>query len=261
VIRAYVGRMGEGKTLSLVKDAIGYLNEGLNVFTNIHFTNPPKPKTMFKKEQPSKQPIILNTKGLEEALLTEQHCLFAVDEGNIVFPAHYWKNLSPDYEMMFAQSRKIGCDIFYTSQLFTHTASRLRDLTQEILQTTKRGFFGHKFFINKCYDPERYRPDFFNPFQEQNALLWNRKIYWWEAEKLYKCYNTYKLIEVSSAYQGKGVSRLGTGQNTNFNPQKIQEIPKQYVDTSVSVSPDKRNDSAQEYINTIGLKTEEYWTK
>jgi len=195
MIRAYVGLMGEGKTLSMVNDALARLRAGQKVYSNVPFRNL---KTGFFDKNYKVQPIIVGTKELEDLIITQDNALFCIDEANIVFPSYYWKKLNPEYLMRFCQTRKVKVDLFYTSQGFTHTVIRLRELTNEVVKCEHRYFFGNQFFINTGYDPEKYDRDFTTEFQEQRAMIWRKRIYWNRAKYLFKCFDTLHIIDTST---------------------------------------------------------------
>lgn len=195
MIRAYVGLMGEGKTLSMVNDALRVVRSGRKVFSNVPFRNL---KTGFFDKNFKNQPIIVSTKELERLIVTQDNALFLVDEANIVFPSYYWKKLSPEYLIRFCQTRKVRVDLFYTSQGFTHTVARLRELTNEVVKCEHRGLFGSHFFINTAYDPEKFDKAFSSEFAEKRAIIWQKRIYQRRAKFLFKCFDSYHIIETST---------------------------------------------------------------
>lgn len=195
MIRAYVGLMGEGKTLSMVNDALTRLRAGQRVFTNVPFRNL---KSGFFDKNYKHQPIILNTEQLEDAIISQDNALFCIDEANIVFPSYYWKKLNPQYLLRFCQTRKVKVDLFYTSQGFTHTVARLRELTNEVVKCEHRALFGNQFFINTAFDPEKYDKAFTTEYQERRAMTWKKRIYWGRAKYLFACFDTYHIIDTST---------------------------------------------------------------
>lgn len=195
MIRAYVGLMGEGKTLSMVNDAIIRVRQGQRVFSNVPFENL---KDGILDKNYHRQPVIVGTEQLERLIITEENALFLIDEANIVFPAYYWKRLSPEYLIRFCQTRKVRVDLFYTSQGFTHTVARLRELTNEVIRCESRYFFGKHFFINTAYDPEKFDKDFSTEYSERRARIWLKRIYWGRAKYLFKCFDTFHIIDTST---------------------------------------------------------------
>jgi zona occludens toxin (predicted ATPase) len=208
MIRAYVGRLGEGKTLSMVNDAIEYLKKGRTVYTNVPFHLPlsKNPKDL------NYQPIYLNTKDLEVAIKTQRGALFCVDEASIVFPSYFWNKLSPDYLIRFAQARKYGMDIFYTSQGFSHTVKRLRDLTNEVVKCKKLSFFGLPVFSNIVYEPEFFDIKIlFDSKLEQKYIIRRKTILPIKAKQLFGMFDTLHTITTSSTM---GVDLGGEGTNS-----------------------------------------------
>lgn len=195
MIRAYVGLMGEGKTLSMVNDALLRVRQGQRVFSNVPFRN--IKNGLFDRNY-KLQPIIVGTQDLEKLIITEENALFLIDEANIVFPSYYWKKLSPEYLIRFCQTRKVRVDLFYTSQGFTHTVARLRELTNEVVKCEHRWFFGNQFFINTAYNPEMFDRDFVTEYMEKRARIWQKRIYWGRAKHLFKCFDTYHIIDTST---------------------------------------------------------------
>jgi hypothetical protein len=215
MIRAYVGLMGEGKTLSMVNDALERVRQGQRVYSNVPFKNV---KTGWFDKNDKLQPIIVGTKDLENLIITQDNALFCIDEANIVFPSYYWKKLNPEYLIRFCQTRKVKVDLFYTSQGFTHTVVRLRELTNEVVRCEHRFFFGQQFFINTGYDPEKFDRDFVTEFQEMRARIWQKRIYWARAKYLFKCFDTYHIIDTSTV--------MGIERSINLNKEKQLEAEK-----------------------------------
>lgn len=217
MIRAYVGLMGEGKSLSMVNDALDIIRTGRKVYSNVPFRNLRRGGFDFKYDK-KQQPIIVTTKQLEELIVTEDNALFCIDEANIVFPSYYWKKLNPEYLIRFCQTRKVKVDLFYTSQGFTHTIARLRDLTNEVVKCENRFIFGFQFFINTGYDPEKYDRAFTTEFQEKRAMIWRKRIYTGKAKYLFKSFDTYHKIETSSIM----------GVEEGVHKQKVIDLEKSY---------------------------------
>jgi hypothetical protein len=217
MIRAYVGLMGEGKTLSMVNDALERVRAGQQVYSNVPFRN--VKRGWFDKNY-TLQPHIVGTQELEQLIIEKDNALFCIDEANIVFPSYYWKKLSPEYLIRFCQTRKVKVDLFYTSQGFTHTVIRLRELTNEVVKCEHRRFFTSQFFINTGYDPEKFDRDFSTEYQEKRAQIWQKRIYWGKAKYLFKCFDTYHIIDTST------VMGIEKGININQKLQRAKELVK-----------------------------------
>jgi len=113
MIRSYVGLLGYGKTLFLVRSCIKALLEGRRVISNtpIKFTHNNK---VYEAE------FLPDGKMFQARMIFDSKCVFAIDEAAIVFPAYFWNNIPVDFLMKFAQARKYECDFYYTTQGFTH---------------------------------------------------------------------------------------------------------------------------------------------
>jgi len=238
MIRAYVGLPGSGKTFSLIKEGIDLVRAGRKVYTNVPFRN--FKRGLFDRNY-KKQPKVVTTKELEELILKEDDCTFLVDEGNIVFPAYYWKNLSPEFLIRLSQTRHHRLDLFYTSQGFTHVVARLRELTNEIVRVRSKFFFGKEFFIQTCYDPETYKPVYINEFEERRARVWQKRVYWGEAKMLFKAYDTFRDVQASSLmgvdYESTTKSSDDFGNLSRFDvPVKVLEQHNGSITTLVASS-------------------------
>jgi hypothetical protein len=217
MIVGYTGLAGEGKTLSMVNDAIPYLLSGKTVYSNTPFSIKiskrqkhkiySKYLNMLRRGYKVKEPnikddriyaIYLAGKDFEIALKTAIDCLFCVDEAGIYLSNYKWNKLDDDYVMKFAQTRKYGLDLFYTSQRLNHTVKRLRDLTNLLIQCKKLSVFGFTFFRSIYYDPEFNEIKVFNIEQEQRYILKRKYIWPWQTKKLYDSYNSNFIVDSSS---------------------------------------------------------------
>jgi len=199
MIRAYVGLLGQGKTLSMINDALPHLYAGRKVFTNTPFklelieSLGLISKIMRKKAGHELLLPHFMEKGedFRRALKTETDSLFLIDEASIVFSTYAADLLSGDYVMRFAQSRKFGNDIYYTTQSFTHTHKRLRDLSNEVVRCSYRRLPLLGALVgNVAFNPERFlNPKMPSKF-EKDFILWKRWIFGEKLKFLYRCYDT-----------------------------------------------------------------------
>lgn len=195
MIRAYVGRVGEGKTLSMINDAILSLDKtDVDVFTNVPFINYNRKGTLDKK----RQPYYCSSLELEKVIVNCSNALIVLDEANIVFPSYFWTKLSVDYIRRFSENRKYKMDLYYTTQMFKHVVTRLRDLTNEVVKCSKNSFFGLTSFTNICYDPEYFDKLLVSDRIRQQFIIRERKISTLRSKHLFKCYDTYHLIKDST---------------------------------------------------------------
>ena len=192
MIRGYVGLLGEGKTLSMVKDTIPYLRKHKKVLSNLPIKIPdPQQKGEYLTS------IYLPTRQLLKAFREEYNALFVIDEASIVFPAQYWNKLDPDFIIKFAQARKYGLDLFYTTQRYGHAIKRLRDLTNEIVICKKEVFFNMTFFKNWIMNPEYFDNLMRTEWWFKDNIINSRHILPKEAKELYKAYDTMFMVQGS----------------------------------------------------------------
>lgn len=214
MIKAYIGLLGEGKTLSMINDSIPHLTRGKKVVTNVPFTWKHKGKWLM--------PDVVSSKDFHKRLLEEENALFLIDEAAIVFPSHFWNKLSGDFLIKFAQARKYGLDIYYTSQGWNHTVKRLRDLTNLAVQCKKHNVLGLPLFSNIVYNPEFFTYKIMPQAEIERKFILGRKfIFANRAKKLYKAYDT-KFLIGNEAIQGKSAEGKalidgGHGETKNKN--------------------------------------------
>lgn len=198
MIRGYIGLLGEGKTLSMINDSVDFLvpkkkeEFGRRIITNVPF--------VWKHRGTEYKPIFYEGKQFERALLTEVNALFLIDEASIVFPSYFWNKLSGSYLMRFAQARKYGLDIFFTSQGWNHTIKRLRDLTNIVVKCEKVKVPFYGTIMRNIH----YNPDFFmnkimlSPQMERKYILGRKFITKGRQNKLFKAYDTMFTISASA---------------------------------------------------------------
>jgi len=188
MIKAYIGLLGAGKTLSMINDAIRDIERGRRVVSNVPFTWHRKGKVY--------SPVFISSDNFHNALLKEKNCLFLIDEASIVLPSHYWNRMSGDFLIKFAQARKYGLDIYYTSQGWNHTVKRLRDLTNFVTVAKKHNPLGYTFFSNITYDPSFFDFKIMPQAEIEKRFILKRKIIsHGRAKKIYKAYDTLYLID------------------------------------------------------------------
>lgn len=181
MIRAYTGLLGYGKTLSMVNDAMMQIKNGVKVFTNTPFTGAE----------------FLPKKHFEQAILNTTNAVFCIDEAAIVFPNYFWNHLPVDFLLRFAQSRKYGLHIFYTTQRLNHTVKRLRDLTNIVVKCRKVQVFGHwDFFENTYYDPEYFDFKIMTDTEVEKKFILGKK---WilppQVARIYRAYDTFYTVD------------------------------------------------------------------
>lgn len=200
MIRAYIGLLGMGKTLSMVNDGVELMEKGKRVISNFPI------KWKYKGKEI--ESISLTGKDFENSFMLESDALFLIDEASIVLPNYYWNKLPGEFLLKFAQSRKYGLDIFFTSQGYNHTVKRLRDITNEVVRCEKRKVFGGDVFVNITYNPEYFEQRIISSLDVEKRYILKRKfIFGGKIRKLYKAYDTMFKVK-SSALLDIDVSKI-----------------------------------------------------
>lgn len=209
MIRAFVGPMGSGKTLSMVWAGCKDLLEGRKVFTNTPFhttKNSFKSKVDYitgKGSHVELRPIFLQDEEFLDAMREENNAVFCVDEANVVFSNREWKNLDMKFIHRFSHSRKLANDIYYTSQRFKHTEVRLRDLTNDVVECQ----FGHLFNFpifplylkQTIYLPDKFDYQFFNEELTDKFIIGINYIWGKDLKTLFNSYDTKFEIKFSAS--------------------------------------------------------------
>jgi hypothetical protein len=192
MIQAYVGLPGTGKTLAMVKDCIPLLKNGIKVYSNF--------PVRWGKQKDGKfrySTITLNPVDFMDAVQFEDNATFLVDECNVVFSSYDdAKKIDRGLLNRFAQGRKLNLDFYFTSQRFTHSLKRIRDLTNVVIDCKKMRIFGFTFFRHIYYNPTIFdREALFDTPMETKYILKKRFIPPWELGYLYNKYPTDFIIK------------------------------------------------------------------
>lgn len=187
---AFTGLLGYGKTLFLTAEALKALKQGKNVFANY----------TIKATHKGKSPIILkNEQDFFGAFLHEKNALFCVDEAALVFSSYNWNKIPFSYLRVFAQARKRGLDLFYTTQNFKHVLARLRTLTNLVVECTKQNFLGFTVFRGVVYNPAYYDFNIMpNTEMEKKYILGRKFILPFNIKRLYNAYDTFEEIDIDT---------------------------------------------------------------
>lgn len=122
MIVGFVGSMGSGKTLSLVREVYKYYQKGYTIYSNMNFSFPYEPLTIDK---------------LEEFTNDEKpfyNCVIVLDEIHILLDSRRSmtrKNLMLSY--FITQTRKQRVKMFYTTQRQSQIEKRLRENTDMVV--------------------------------------------------------------------------------------------------------------------------------
>jgi len=120
MIRAYVGLLGSGKTVSLVRDALRRFRLDIpQVYSDISSLRFPE-AVYLSAEHP-------------EMVAQVSNGLVLLDEAQIVMDSRFWQRVPAEVLSALSQLRKNSLDVFYTTQVFEMVESRLRGLTNEVV--------------------------------------------------------------------------------------------------------------------------------
>lgn len=129
MIRAYVGKLGAGKTYAMVADARReFLARLCQVYTDMR-------SLRFPEQQ------FLAIDRLED-LRDVRSGLILLDEAQIGLSSRFWQKVPADVLHALAQLRKNGLDLYYTTQDLSRVDNQLRQITNEVVTCHRfRGFF------------------------------------------------------------------------------------------------------------------------
>jgi hypothetical protein len=222
--KGYIGGLGQGKTLNMVKDLMEQMKRGRKVISNT-------PIMFYDNGRKYESVTISDSKQFERAVINAWNATIAVDEASVFFPASYFNKIKPEFIYKFAQSRKMRVDFVYTSQGWGHTIKRLRDLTNFVVQCYRKKFimpFDSGLFrvakkddkyIKKLsphirrpyiYHARLYSPEYFlhrilDPKKRKRFIIDQWSIYPSEAKDIFKAYNTYFRVKGSALANMKDI--------------------------------------------------------
>lgn len=190
MIRAFIGRFGSGKTLSMVADAQRYVREGYTIITNNPFTASVykrhsireiiKTRSIGHFERP--QPILVTTLDqLFSHLYKAERTLFVLDEAGAWISSYKWDKLPDEVYQRILQVRKVKIHVLYTTQRFKFVAKRIREITDNVVQCNVifRGknsntveLDGKPFMIRQIqYDPEYFDQKIYSLDVEKKYIM------------------------------------------------------------------------------------------
>lgn len=177
-----------GKTFGMVHQACKALRDGREVISNLPIVD-----IEFGTKRAS-----VYTADIGEAVARAKNSLICIDEASIVLPNHYWDKLPFDLLIRFAQVRKYGLDIMYTSQGWHHTVKRLRDLTNYVVKCSNhKWWFTYNYIDPEYFDmrvPKHFLPDY---------TVKTERVLQPAFRKIYMSYNTFFVVQQSVLVPGK----------------------------------------------------------
>lgn len=214
MIVAYTGLPGTGKTLNMVRDVLPFLKKRTRVISNTPI------RLKIKKDEVYEAEFIQKSSDFELKLWNEQNCLFVIDEASVFLSNYNWNKLDPAYLMKFAQTRKYHCDIFYTTQRFSHTLKRLRDLTNYVVVCENHIPFGiesFQFFTARTMNPEYFDQKNYSREWEKRNLIRTQYLFPVKARSVFKAYFTEFIVNVNPIMASMTKNRVQLSQTPVFN--------------------------------------------
>ena len=239
MIKLYVGNLGAGKTLHMVRDLMEQMKRGKTVISNT-------PIRFFDNKRWYESITIADSKTFLEALINARNAIIAVDELAVFFPSNFWNKISGELIYKFAQSRKMRVDFYGTTQGWGHTIKRIRDLTNQVVQCSRKRFFLPLPYISRWVDKKtkknKWRIGIRRPYLFRGVAYWpdfffhksldHRKwkyyeiykdmIYPSEAKRIFTAYNTYFRVKGSALTKMQGIIENYEAKSSN-NIELMQE--------------------------------------
>ncbi len=173
MIVGFIGDIGGGKTASLVKEVyIKYLS-GRKIFSNI--------KLNFPYTHVSQEDLLEMASGgfnLQDGVLV-------LDEIHIYLDSRTSMSKENRVITYFAlQTRKVGVDLYYTTQYINQVDLRLRNLTNALIEcyTQENSETKEKYTLNVIR------------MRKINKVITKKIIF--QTSKVYNLYNTYEVVSV-----------------------------------------------------------------
>jgi hypothetical protein len=164
-----VARRGYGKTLLLTKLADMYHRAGVPIFAN------------FSLDIPHYE-IDFNEIATFPPYLHD--CVLLIDEAHVGTDAYnFWSKIVKDITDFITQTRKLHITLYYSTQVFTQVAKRLRDQTDYIFECE------HAYSYNGLRKPDYFRVNIYDKFTDEYI-----KTFEYNGRPYYNKYNTDELI-------------------------------------------------------------------
>jgi len=178
MIIGIIGKMGSGKTLTMVYLAYAIAQSGKRLKTNFNVS--------FEHTKITKQDIINYGKGIREDISDTLICL---DEVQTLLDCRT-SNKNRVVTYFILMTRKSGIDMMYTSQQFFNVEKRLRENTDLILEC-------HPVYDAKRQEGKkilRYIDVSVIDYHGRDTFRLIRKFKITPCQDLYKLYDTYQII-------------------------------------------------------------------
>lgn len=171
MIIGMIGRMGSGKTLSLVRYAYMYYRQGYKIYSNITLE--------FPHTKIGLQDLI----DYANANIYLDKSIVILDEAHVFLDSRASASKKNRIISFFiVLTRKMGCNLFYTTQRYHQIDKRLRDNSDIVIQCSTKDYKGIKFTHNLIM----YMLEF--GIKTRSDLF--------ESRKFYGLYNTRELVRI-----------------------------------------------------------------
>jgi hypothetical protein len=120
--QGYIGRWGTGKTMALASDGLAALRAGQPVYATFHLRDP----------RTGKEATWIDPGGGVEVMYGLRDCCLLIDEINLVFPSRKWATAPTDMLYLWAQGRKRGVAVRWSSQSERRVDTVIREVSHEI---------------------------------------------------------------------------------------------------------------------------------
>lgn len=188
-LRAYVGRLGMGKSYNGVVDITKALCAGRRVYSSFSVAYPEDTPTRvidavgpgtWESQTNARtgetanryRPVRLRVFDGWQQLLELEDCHVVLDEAHLYAPSWDPKALPAEVRWFLSHLRKYGIDMTYITQHEDRVSKTLRDLANEVV-VWQSFYLGAHWFVGKVYEPEKIKRK-----GEHTARLIRRKKMW-----------------------------------------------------------------------------------
>ena len=211
-IYCYCGRLGQGKTYTMVKDIIRQLNRGMVLYCNFTinwngYDERKNPLSMFLgalgiKRNFVKYPVTnLRKMPTDENWHVEfgklRNCIVAIDEAYILFDSYQMAKMPMSQRLNILQTRKFDRSIWYTTQRPTNVHVVMRGMTNVFYRCEK---WNAPFLTLFARDEFDLGSD--ETLDIENRL--SRRLYWGES-KYFNMYNTKETVGIKGELGNVGI--------------------------------------------------------
>jgi len=189
MIKAFCGRFGSGKTLSMVHEALPWIKRNFRIVSNTpvrasryYLFNPIE---MIRRKNVGEwrytEPILVDKiEDYFDHFAKDTDTIFLMDEAALWLNSYKWDKVPDEVYNRFLQPRKYNVHFLYTTQFFNFVAKKLRQVTDVSVECSVplRGL------ANKKIPYDQGRPVLVRQIA-YNPLYYDQKIWSLDVEKKY----------------------------------------------------------------------------